>query len=152
MRTDGVALRPLVMEDAEEMATLANNRRIWQNVRDQFPFPYLPEDARKFIGRCQEESSPSTFATTYQGQFCGAIGLEERQDIYRHCRELGYWVGEPYWNRGIATKAIALITEHAFRELGLHRVEASVLVHNVASRKALEKNGFQLEGTAIQGA
>ena len=68
------------------------------------------------------------------------------------CRELGYWVGEPYWNRGIATKAIALITEHAFRELGLHRVEASVLVHNVASRKALEKNGFRLEGTAIQGA
>ena len=143
---NAVRLRTLQEEDIEPMARLANNRKIWKNLRDVFPYPYTKGSAERFVRIKQQEQLPFTFAITDHGAFAGVIGLEPKTDIYRKGAEIGYWVGEPFWGRGIATQAVQHLTEYALKELCLIRLEAGVFSHNVASRKVLEKCGFQQEG------
>ena len=142
-----ITLRRLTSEDTETMAQLANNKKIWDCVRDLFPHPYTLEDARAFIGRAEEEDPANTFAiVNEEDQLCGVISLMPNEGVYRISSEIGYWVGEPYWGRGIATQAIAKITRYGFEKLQLERIYAGVYEFNVASMKALEKNGYIKEG------
>ena len=128
------------------MARLANNKKIWNNVRDQFPHPYSEKEAETFIRNQSKDASTVNFAIEYNGEFCGVIGLILQKDVYRNSAETGYWIGEPFWGKGIATKAVELIVAHGFKELKLIRIYAGVFEYNTASMKVLEKNGFQKEG------
>jgi RimJ/RimL family protein N-acetyltransferase len=134
------------MSDKARLAELANNRKIWNNVRDAFPHPYAVSDAEYFIGTTFKDEPQRIFAIEYEGQLCGMTGLHQQEDVYRLSAELGYWIGEPYWGKGIATQAVELMTQYGFRKLDLVRIYAGVFSYNAGSMRVLEKNGFTLEG------
>jgi len=141
-----IKLRPLKIADKFQLAQLANNKKIYDNVRDHFPYPYNEDDAKAFITSTIAEDPKQNFGIAYEGNICGAIGLILQKDVYRKSAEMGYWVGEPYWGKGFATKAVELITEYGFDKLNLLRIYAGVFDFNIASMKVLEKNGFKKEG------
>ncbi len=147
MLQDGnIILRSFKDEDLTPLSTLANNKKIWNNLRDSMPYPYTETDAAFFIHICMQESTPMTFAIEHEDLFCGTIGLVPKDDLDLRTAELGYWIGEPFWNKGIATKAIKLIAEYGFKNLELEKIQASVFSYNDASIKVLLKNGFQRDG------
>ena len=141
-----VRLRGFSSLDGKLLATLCNNKNIWDNVRDLLPNPYSEQDAIEFIARCQKENPPGTFAIEYKGQLAGCVGLGLQNDVYKLTAEIGYWIGEPYWGLGIATKAVGLLTDYGFNQLGLVRIYSGVFDFNKASQRVLEKSGFKLEG------
>jgi RimJ/RimL family protein N-acetyltransferase len=110
------------------------------------PYPYTEKDAEFFIGLCRNEKPAVTFAIDYNGDLSGCIGLVTQHDIYRLSAELGYWIGEPYWGKGIATSAVNQIVEYGFTEIGLIRIYSGIFDFNKASQKVLEKAGFHPEG------
>ncbi|MGD2033878.1 MAG: GNAT family protein [Bacteroidales bacterium] len=142
---EGIRLRELLPEDKPVLAHLANDEKIRDNVRDSFPFPYTEKDAENFIGLCKKEDPKTTFAIDCQNELSGVIGLVPLQDIYRKSAEIGYWIGEPYRNKGIATVAVRQIVNYGFGELQLIRIFTGVFEHNKASQRVLEKCGFTLE-------
>lgn len=142
-----VQLKPLEKGNREELAKLLNNKKIWDNLKDFIPHPYTIENADFFIELTQKQSPQQTFAIVDEkNKLLGIIGLIIQNDIHRISAELGYWIGEPYWGKGIGTNAIKQITHYGFEELKLERIYAGVFAFNQASCKALEKNGYELEG------
>ena len=141
-----IKIRPLNLSDKSELAKLANNKKIWDNLRDYFPYPYNENDADFFIKLTEQENPKQNFGIEYNGKLCGVIGLIIQKDVYRKSAEIGYWIGEPYWGMGIATKAVELITVYGFNTLNLNRIYTGVFEYNTASMKVLEKNGFEKEG------
>ncbi len=141
-----VQLRPLHYNDRDILAQLANNKKIWMVLRDIFPYPYTIKDAETFIDMVKTNESMITFAIEYCHEFVGVISLIMQQDVYRKSAETGYWIGEPFWGKGIATTALELITEYGFRELKLNRIFASVFEGNEGSKRVLEKCGYKIEG------
>lgn len=141
-----VTLKRWDISYAERLQTLADNRKIFNNVRDFFPSPYSINDAVNFIQSVQKKDLPNNFAIHYKDEFVGAIGLKLQEDVYRHSAEIGYWIGEPFWGMGIGSIAVQLMTDYAFKQLKLKRIFAKVYSSNNASKKVLEKSGFQLEG------
>jgi RimJ/RimL family protein N-acetyltransferase len=139
-------LRDWREEDAPALARYADNRRIWLNLRDLFPHPYRLEHAREFIRRVGGLQPRTVFALATPREAIGSIGLSPGQDVHRYTAELGYWLAEPYWGRGIVTLAARAMGEYAFGELGLRRVFAEPYAGNPASARVLEKAGFTLEG------
>lgn len=107
-----IKLRPLQLSDIVRLAELANNKNISDNLRDAFPFPYTKKDAKQFIANCIKQNPTTTFAIEYDGIYVGNIGLVKGSDIYSRTRsaEIGYFIGEPYWNKGIMSTAINLAT------------------------------------------
>jgi len=87
-----------------------------------------------------------TFAIEFDGHLCGVIGLIAQKDVYRKTAKIGYWIGEPYWNKGIATVAAKLITEYGFDQLDYVRIQTGVFEYNIGSMKVLEKNGYKNDG------
>jgi RimJ/RimL family protein N-acetyltransferase len=146
LAANAVLLRALSTLDQSRLAALCNNKKIWDNVRDLLPYPYSKQDAIEFIARCQKENPPSTFAIEYKGELAGCVGLVLQTDVYKLTAEIGYWIGEPYWGLGIATKAVGLMTDYGFNQLGLVRIYSGVFDFNKASQRVLEKSGFKLEG------
>lgn len=140
-----ITLRLFTHADASALATLCNNSNIWENLRDYIPNPYTEADAESFINHCLAEYPPVTFGITYKGELAGCIGLVPQTDVYRLSAEIGYWVGEPFWGRGIATRAVQLITRYGFEVLGLLRIYSGVFSFNVASQRVLSKAGYKLE-------
>lgn len=140
-----LTIRPFYVYDAKSLAKLCNNKKIWDNLRDYIPFPYSEKNAIEFIKSCQTESPQQTFAIEFKGEFAGSIGLVKQTDVYRLSAEIGYWLGEPFWGKGIATEAVKLITEYGFSHLGLIRIYSGVFDFNKASQRVLEKAGFTLE-------
>ena len=128
------------------MAKLANNRNIWDNVRDRFPHPYGEKEAKEFIDIQSKNDLEQVCAIDYIGQFCGCIGMIFQEDVYRKSAEIGYWIGEPFWNKGVATAALRLLVHKAFNEMKLKRLFAGVYQYNIGSIHVLEKNGFALAG------
>jgi len=139
-------LRPWRRGDEETLVRGANNRKVWLNLRDAFPHPYTLADAFAWIDRCMEQVPPRGLAIEVGGEACGSIGVFPFEDVHRRSAEIGYWLAEPHWNRGIATEAVAAMTEHAFRELDIVRIQAAVFEWNPASMRVLEKCGYEREG------
>jgi RimJ/RimL family protein N-acetyltransferase len=139
-------LKTLKPSDKTKMAILANNKKIWGNVRDGFGHPYSEKNAEDFIGRQANNDTEKVFAIEFDGELCGLVGLIFQKDIYRKSAEIGYWIGQPYWGQGIATKAVGLLVDHAFDELAMARLYAGVFEYNIGSMRVLEKNGFLKEG------
>lgn len=145
-------LRPLASEDAPALAEHANDRDIWLNLRDRFPHPYALADAEDYIASCTGRSAQTSFGIVVDGVVCGNISLHVGSDIERINAELGYWLGRPFWGRGVITDAVEAMTRHAFDALKLHRVFAVPFARNVASVRVLEKNGFVHEGLMRRSA
>ncbi len=146
LHSEKIILRSLTDDDASALALLADNKKIWDNVRDILPHPYTIDDAIFFINLTKEENPQMSFAIEYEGKFCGMIGLVAQQDVYRRTAEIGYWLGEPFWGKGIATEAVGLITDYGFNELGFVRIHTGIFEHNIGSMKVLEKNGYKKDG------
>jgi RimJ/RimL family protein N-acetyltransferase len=124
----------------------ANNRRVWQTVRDRFPHPYTVSDGRQWLKACAGVHPPQAMAIVVDGVAVGGIALQRGTDVHRHTAELGYWLGEPYWGRGVTTAAVAHFVPWAMRTVPLERIFASVFASNPASMRVLEKCGFTREG------
>lgn len=139
-------LRDWRRDDAPSIARYANNRKIWLNLRDGFPHPYNRQHAEKFIARALQSIPTTLFAIATHDEAIGSIGLMLGADVHRFSAELGYWLAEPFWGRGIMTGAVKCVTAYAVEALGLHRVFAEPYTNNVASAKVLEKAGFVCEG------
>jgi RimJ/RimL family protein N-acetyltransferase len=145
----GVVLRSPRAADAARMASLAANRNVWINLLDLFPHPYALADARAYLDRLAAWHGPPTnLAITVGDELVGMIGLKPLDDVHRAGANIGYWVGEPYWGRGIATAAVKAMTAHAFASFPLERLQAEVFAWNAASARVLEKAGYTLEGRA----
>jgi len=141
-----IHLRPPEIGDAEAIARLGNNKKIWDNLRDYMPYPYSLDDAYSFIERISKERPPHTFAIIRRSELCGIAGFLPQEDIYRHSLEMGYWLGEPYWGRGIATSMLPLLLQYGFQELKAKRIFTSIFEHNIASQRLVLHAGFQKEG------
>ncbi len=139
-------VRPWRWGDEASLVRYANNRAIWRNLRDRFPHPYTGADARAWL-ELQVGSAPVTnFAIEVENEAAGGIGLELQEDVARRSAEIGYWLGEPYWGRGIATEAVSAVTAYGFQRFDLVRIYASVFEWNPASMRVLAKAGYELEG------
>lgn len=132
--------------DATAVAKHANNHAIWLNLRDRFPHPYTRNHAVSFIHRVKMNRPETTFCIEADGEAIGGIGFMLQQDIERVSAEIGYWLGESYWGRGICTDALRALTQYAIESHGLTRVFALPFSHNLASCRVLEKAGYVLEG------
>ncbi len=111
---DEILLRALVDEDKNRLTLVANNKKIYDNLRDYFPHPYTVADAEYFINLTKKENPSYNFAIVNKGDLCGIIGLNPQKDVYRKSAEIGYWLGEDYWHKGIATVAVKLMTHYIF--------------------------------------
>lgn len=147
-------LRPWVLEDAEELAKALNNKRIQENLRDGLPYPYTAKDAEEYINQMLYSDSKNVFpfAITVQDKAVGSIAVTRRENIHRMTGELGYYVAESYWGKGIATLAIRSITDYVFANTDIIRIFAEPFAYNAASCRALEKAGYFLEGTLRKNA
>jgi ribosomal-protein-alanine N-acetyltransferase len=139
-------IRSLVATDAESIAKYANNRRVSLNLRDRFPYPYTRADAEAFLAAAAVQRPETDFAIASSKEVIGGIGFHPQSDVHRLTAEIGYWLGEPFWGRGIATQALRALTEWVFATTPLVRIYAHVFAWNPASARVLEKCGFTLEG------
>jgi ribosomal-protein-alanine N-acetyltransferase len=152
LQLDRCTIRRFALPDAPSLAHYANNRKVWRNMRDLMPHPYALADAEAFLGTVLGCDRPTHFAIDVDGAAVGGIGVRLKGDIERVGAELGYWLGEPFWNRGILSEAVPAFTRWALAEFELTRIEAIVFEWNPASARVLEKAGFVLEGTLRQSA
>lgn len=141
-----VTLRPWHINDAEELANIANNKNIAQFMADVFPHPYTIENAKTFIAFATSNPSSKIFAIIVDGKPIGSIGLHLQTDILRKNAEIGYWLSELYWGKGIIAKAIPQIVDYGFSNMDIVRIFARIFGTNIASQKVVEKCGFMLEG------
>ena len=138
-------LRPFSIEDIDSLVKFANNYNIAKNLTDAFPRPYSVEDGEAFIEMATQNYPRNIFAIEINGEASGAVGVHQQKDIYRKNLELGYWLAEPYWGKGIMTKAIVQMTDYAFKNFEVNRIYARPFGYNLASQRVLEKAGFVLE-------
>ena len=124
----------------------ANNRKVWLNLRDAFPHPYTVARAQAFLEMVGLQNPITFYALATQEEAIGGIGITLKQDVHRLTAEIGYWLGEPYWGKGIMTETVAQFTGYSFEQFGLVRIYAEPYTHNVGSCRVLEKAGFTLEG------
>ncbi len=133
-------------DDAASIARYANNRNIAMWLRDRFPYPYTIYDAEGFLAAVARQNPRVSFAIATRYEAIGGIGLDMGADVYRFTAELGYWLGEPFWGRGIMSQAVAEFAAWAFKHIELYRMYANVFATNGASARVLEKAGFECEG------
>lgn len=141
-----IKLRKLETSDKSVIAKLLNNKKIWNNLTNKIPYPYTERDAEIFLKFIERDKHHKAFAIEFNREFCGIIGLIKQQDVREKSAEIGYWIGEPFWNKGITTEAVKLITEYGFSNLNIIRIYSTVFEYNIASMKVLEKNGYKKEG------
>ncbi|WP_455511010.1 GNAT family N-acetyltransferase [Butyricimonas paravirosa] len=141
-RQENFRLREWKLSDIVSLAKYINNVKIWNNVRDGLPLPYTMLDADKYIRMVQAQSYVQNFAIEVEGEAVGGVGIVPSTDVERLSAEVGYWLGEDYWGRGIMSEAVALLVDYVFQETEIIRLFASVYEYNPASMKVLEKVGF----------
>ncbi len=145
-------VRPWRPDDAGALAEIANNREIWLNLRDVFPHPYGAEDGTRFIGMILGQDPMTSYAIEVEGRLAGSVGFRFGTDIERVAVEIGYWLGEPFWGRGIATEVVRSMTAWVIERYGVTRVFATGFVSNPASARVLERAGFVREATLRRSA
>ena len=144
-RHGNVVIRDLLGSDLQKLCEYANNQKIAINLRDKFPHPYTMEDALWFKAMVDAMNPKTIFAIEYKGEYIGNISLTPLDDVYRKSAEIGYFIGEPFWNKGITTEAVKLITDWGFRNLDIVRIHTGIFEYNKASQRVLEKCGFTKE-------
>ena len=141
-------LRRWRLSDAKELAAALNNEHILNNLRDGLPIPYTERDAEDYIRAMLSADENSTFARaiTLDGRVVGSIGAFRQGNIHRQTAELGYYLAEEYWGKGIMTDAIRKLCDTIFETTDILRIYAEPFSYNAGSRRALEKAGFAFEG------
>ncbi|MFZ4058254.1 MAG: GNAT family N-acetyltransferase [Ferruginibacter sp.] len=141
-----VIIRQWTQADKDQLVLQANNINIWNNLRNYFPSPYTEEDAQRWLDKIVGAEPVINFAIDVDGEAVGGIGIILNSDVYVMSAEIGYWIGEAWWGKGIATEAIRQMVEYTFYYFDIVRLYAEVFDHNKPSMRVLEKNGFYLEG------
>lgn len=145
-------IRPWRKNDLDALLRYANNPKIAANLRDQFPHPYTRRDALDYLEYVRTMEVPMSFAVEHGGEAIGGIGFKLGIDIARISVEMGYWLGEPFWGRGLTTRAVTASSDWAFENYKVVRIFATVFLENVASIRVLEKSGFTREGVLRRSA
>ena len=145
-------IRNWAADDLQSLVKHANNRNIWINLRDRFPHPYTETHGRDFLSRVAHQHPARVWAIEVDGEAAGGIGVVQLTDVERISAEIGYWLGEQFWGRGVMTEALNAVTDEAFRELDLRRIFALPFADNIGSIRVLEKAGYMLEGRLPQSA
>jgi RimJ/RimL family protein N-acetyltransferase len=141
-----VTLRPWMDSDLPVLVSLANNFNIAKNMTDQFPFPFTAENGEAFLEFSGSHSPLRILAIEAEGFVAGSIGIHLQNGIVRNNAELGYWIGEPYWGKGIASAALRKMVAYGFQSFPINRIFARPFGTNIASQRVLQKAGFILEG------
>ncbi|MDP0562707.1 MAG: GNAT family N-acetyltransferase [Candidatus Endonucleobacter sp. (ex Gigantidas childressi)] len=142
---DDYCIRSFLYGDAISLAKHADNKEISKNLRDSFPSPYTLEHARLWIRYVKEHESTTRFVISHKDEAIGEIGFLAQADVHRFSAEIGYWLSEDHWGKGIMSKTIALVSNYAFEKHKIVRIYADVVEYNKGSCKVLEKCGFKLE-------
>jgi [ribosomal protein S5]-alanine N-acetyltransferase len=133
--------------DAEAIVRHADNPRVVANLTDAFPHPYTFDKAREWLDMAVNQEVEALFAVADDHELVGAIGLHLEQDVFYRTAEIGYWLGETCWGRGIASAAVDAFTAYTFENFeDIVRIQAHVFANNPASARVLEKAGYDLEG------
>jgi RimJ/RimL family protein N-acetyltransferase len=138
--------------DVDSLVKYANNRNVWINLRDRFPHPYARADGRRFIREARKMMPETFFAIAVDGDAVGGIGFVLQGDVERVSAEVGYWLGEPFWGRGIVSEALSAVTRYAIEQHELTRLFAVPFAYNTASCRVLEKAGYVLEARLRRSA
>lgn len=140
--------------DAPQLAKALNNRNIQNNLRDGLPYPYTENDAKDFIKAMLDADKDKTFAfaITLNDTVVGSIGVFRKDNIHFRTAEMGYYIAEPLWGKGLGTSAITQICHYIFDHTNIIRIFAEPFAYNTASCRILEKNGFKYEGTLRSNA
>ena len=146
LRLASCTVRNWEWRDRDAIVRYANNRKVSINLRDRFPYPYTARDARNWLDMVVDTKPATNFAIDIAGEAVGGIGFILQPDVARRSAEIGYWLGEEFWGRGIATEAVIAVTAHAFANHDLCRVYAHVFDWNRGSARVLEKAGYDFEG------
>lgn len=146
LKTARCTVRAYRPDDAPSLAAHGNNRNVWLHLRDRFPHPFRESDGAAYIASVLSRPVQDSFAIVVDDHAIGGISLRVGTDIERLSAELGYWIGEAFWGRGIVSDAVGVVTDFGFRELRLARIFAVPFADNVASHRVLEKAGYQHEG------
>jgi ribosomal-protein-alanine N-acetyltransferase len=141
-----IALREYADSDLERLVNLANNENVSRYLVYTFPYPYTRDDAEWWIGTGSKQNGAITRVIEYQGLFVGSVGITPQSGWREHLGEIGYWVAEDYWGKGIATTALHQMTDYGFKTRNFRKLNAPVLAPNIASMRVLEKCGYELEG------
>jgi len=146
LKLKSCSVRGWEWRDLNAIVRHANNRNVWINLRDRFPHPYTVNDARRWLETVVNEKPLTSFAIAVQDEAVGGIGFTVQPDVARRSAEIGYWLGEEFWGRGITTEALIAVTDYAFSNYDVCRLYAHVFDWNVASARVLEKAGYVFEG------
>ncbi len=149
-----VSIRPWQLSDAADVAAIIDNKKVQDNLRDGIPFPYTEKDGTEFIsGKLNaEQGSTFAFAIIVDGKVAGSIGAFRQANIHSRTAEMGYYIGEEYWGKGVCTAAVKLTCQYVFDNSDIIRIYAEPFAYNVASCRVLEKAGFKYEGTLRSNA
>lgn len=147
-------IRKWKLSDAKDLATALSNKKIQDNLRDGLPYPYTEKDGADYISAmlAANEDETFAFAITVDDKVVGSIGVFRQGNIHRQTAELGYYIAEEYWGRGVMTEAVTQICEYVFDKSDIIRIYAEPFAYNAASCRVLEKAGFQCEGTLRKNA
>lgn len=147
-------IRKWELADAKDLAGALSNTKIQDNLRDGLPYPYTEQDGVDYISAMlsADENDTFAFAITVEGKVIGSIGVFRQGNIHRQTAEIGYYISEEYWGKGIMTEAIKQTCNYVFDKSDIIRIYAEPFAYNVASCKVLEKAGFQYEGTLRKNA
>lgn len=147
-------IRKWKLSDAKDLAKALSNRKVQDNLRDGLPYPYLEQDANYYISSMlsANENDTFAFAITIDDKAIGSIGVFRQQNIHRQTAEMGYYIAEEYWGKGIMTEAVKQICEYVFEHSDIIRIYAEPFSCNMGSCRVLEKAGFQYEGTLRSNA
>lgn len=147
-------IRTWRLSDAGNLAQIINNKNILNNLRDGLPYPYTVKDAEEFITAMLSADKTKTFAfaITIDDRVIGSIGVFRCENIHCRTAEMGYYIGEAYWGKGLGTSAVKQVCSHIFQYTDIIRIFAEPFAYNTASCRVLEKAGFQLEGVLRSNA
>lgn len=142
------------LTDAADLAFALSNKKIQDNLRDGLPYPYTVQDGRNYISDilASDENEVFAFAVTADEKVIGSISAFRQANIHNKTAELGYYIAEEYWGKGIMTEAVKQLCEYIFTHSDIIRIYAEPFAHNIASCRVLEKSGFQYEGTLHNNA
>lgn len=139
-------VRPWRLGDADALVRHANNLEVARQLRDRFPHPYSRANAMAFLKHATQDADPMNLAIDVRGEAVGGIGFVPGTDVERFSAEIGYWLGEAHWGRGIATEALTLVTDDVFGRRNMLRLFALPFAGNLGSTRVLEKAGYAREG------
>lgn len=141
-------LREWKLSDAQNLASAINNKNVLDNLRDGIPYPYAEQDGKDFITAMLSADKNSTFAFAIEieGKVVGSIAVFRQNNIHFRTAELGYYLAEEYWGKGIMTEAVKQVCKYVFDNSDIIRIYAEPFAHNIGSCRVLEKAGFQFEG------